>query len=355
MSFVNLVSTTGVANIDLRAPRMSQWLRHLDLQFYRTHGHIGGVSDLGHLSDDELRTHFMVNGWREGRPYSKFLQTFIDPGFYMREYPELGLKDRGGALKHWMYAGFFEGRMPNAVTKAALESDYHLFQFGKVGSKAVQYALKAAGYGKMVVHVHWPSEFMKSYPECMLGYVEIVTREPRKTLNFLTGVRDPFSRIISGYFQERHDLVGKTGMCSAQLVSGQYVEQFFRTGQANLILDWFDHGYFRDVDIYEHLFDTAAGYSVIEKNAARVFLYRLDKLDGLQSELSRFTGLNIRIEPTNVTDAKPYAPLYHEAISGVRFTEAQVDQVLNSRLVGHFFSAREADAMRKRWLAPRQI
>jgi hypothetical protein len=355
MSFLNLVSTTGVTNFDLRAPRMSQWLRHLDLQFYRTQGHIGGFSDLGQLSDDELRTHFIVNGWQEGRPYSKFLQTFIDPDFYMREYPELGLKDSDAALKHWMYAGFFEGRMPNVVTKAALESDYHLFQFGKVGSKAIQHALVAAGHRKLVIHTHWPSEFMKSYPDCMLGYVEIVTREPRKNLNFLTGVRDPFSRIISGYFQERHDLVDKTGMCSAQLVSGQYVEQFFRTGQASLILDWFDHSYFRDIDIYDHPFDTAAGYAVIEKNAARVFLYRLDKLGGLQSELSRFTGLNIRLEPTNVTVAKPYAPLYQEAVSAVRFTEAQVDQVLNSSLVGHFFSAQEADAMRKRWLAPRQI
>jgi hypothetical protein len=355
MSFANLVAPSQIAHIDLRAPRMSQWLRHLDLQFYRTHGHLGGISDLAHLSDEELRTHFIVNGWREGRVYSKFLQSFIDPAFYMREYPELGLTDSDAALKHWMYVGFFEGRMPNAVTKAALESDYHIFQFGKVGSKAVQGALKAAGYGKMVVHVHWPSEFMKSYPDCMLGYVEIVTREPRKTLNFLTGVRDPFSRIISGYFQERHDFSDKTGMCSAQLVSGQYVEEFFRTRQANLILDWFDHKYFRDVYVYDHPFDVRDGHAVIEQNAARIFLYRLDKLDSLEPALSRFTGLNVRLARTNVTVAKPYASLYEDAVASVRFTDAQVDQILNSALVRHFFSAHEAEAMRKRWLAPRQI
>ena len=97
------------------------------------------------------------------------------------------------------------------------------------------------------------------------------------------------------------------------------------------------------------------GFSVIEKNDARVFLYRLDKLDGLQSELSQFTGLNINLYPANVTVAKPYAALYDEAVASVRFTESQVDQVLNSPLMEHFYSAQEADAMRKRWLAPRQI
>jgi hypothetical protein len=355
MSFANLVSVAGVARIDLRAQRMSQWLRHLDLQFYRTHGHAGGIADLSHLSDDELRSHFITNGWREGRSYSKFLHTFIDSGFYIREYPELGLKDDGSAMKHWMYAGFFEGRMPNAVTKAVWNSEFHLFQFGKVGSKTVQQALTAAGYKQLVVHVHWPSEFIKSYPACIFGYDEIISRDPHRTLNFITGVRDPFSRIISGYFQERHDITDKTGMSSEQLVSGKYIEDFFRTGQTYLILDWFDHKYFRDVDIYDHPFDTTRGFSVIEKNNARVFLYRLDKLDGLESELSRFTGLNIRIERANVTVGKPYAPLYQDAVSSVRFTESQVDQVLNSTLVGHCFTPQEIDLMRKRWLAPRHI
>ena len=164
----------------------------MDVDFYRTH------ADLAHMRTEALVAHFVRDGWLEGRAYNRVLSSFIDPAFYMSHYPELGLESAEAATRHWMYEGYFDGLVPNAVTKQVLDSDIHLYQLGKVGSKAIEAAIYDAGYDRLVLHFHWPSDFLRSYPDCFLGYEEVMARNVAKPLRVVSGVRDPFERLISG-------------------------------------------------------------------------------------------------------------------------------------------------------------
>jgi putative capsular polysaccharide synthesis protein len=352
MGFRALIPDSALIPIEPECNRLIHWLKHFDLHFYRTHAHYNGVADLEALNDTELLKHFVETGWLEKRSYSGFILTFLEPDFYRNRYPELALKDTDEATRHWMYEGFYEGRIPNSVTNDLLESDIHLFQFGKVGSKSIEAALYAGGYQKLVPHLHWPNQIITTYPNCIFSYEEIVNFSPRKRLSFISGVRDPFERMISGYFQTNlGDNGGEPSEETVHAINAKVLEDFFGREQISLILDWFDHKFFRDVDVFAQEFDKRAGYVAIEKNDARVFLYRLDKFSSLEQPLTEFTGMNIRLERTNVAVNKAYSRLYAAVMASLRFPAERVNRVLSSRLVTHFYTEPEIERMRERWTA----
>jgi hypothetical protein len=335
--------------------RIAQWLRHFDPDFYRTHLHLGDHSDLDHLDRESLYQHFIETGWTEGRSYSRFLYSFIQPEFYRQRYPELGLATPQEALRHWMYEGYYEGRIPNEVTQFILDSDVHLFQFGKVGSKAIQEALYSAGYNRHVVHLHWPSDMMTTYPDCIFSYEEVVRRELERPIKFIVGVRDPIARAIAGYFE-----TASTGDEAALLntpveMLGEIItEDFFHAGRIDFILNWIEHSFFRDVDVYGFAFNPAEGYVVIESDSTQIFLYRLEDLPRLEEPLSQFAGLNLRLQRVNAAADKPYAALYRAAIEDIRFDSSDVERAMSSQMTRHFYSEREIEHMRKRWVATRR-
>ncbi|QCK88165.1 hypothetical protein E8L99_21575 [Phreatobacter aquaticus] len=153
-------------DIDTSLDSIHVWLRHFDSEFYRTFGHHKGFADLTHLQGDQLIRHFVQQGWRERRSYSRFFYSFIDPDFYAARYPHLKLQTPRDAIAHWMYRGAFEGRIPNVVTDDIINARFHLFQMGRVGSKAIQSALQEAGVFGTIPHLHWSSEAIRSYPDC---------------------------------------------------------------------------------------------------------------------------------------------------------------------------------------------
>lgn len=351
MSFQKLIPALTYMHTGPGFSRIGQWLKHFDVEFYRTHPHWEGHADLEQFDHEHLRRHFIETGWREGRAYSRFLHSFIAPDFYCREYPELGLNSPQDAARHWMYEGFYEGRIPNAVTKDVLESEFHLFQFGKVGSKSIEQALRVAGHDRTILHLHWPSDMLTTYPDCMFSYEEVVARDPEKPIRFITGVRDPFERIISGYFQSNPNVAQAGSIKTVGEISDAIVTSYFSSGQVDWILGWFAHQFFRGIDVFSSDFDKSAGYTVLECNHAKVFLYRMENLPHLEEPLSRFTGLPIRLQRVNTATDKAYSGLYKEVIETLRFSEADVDLVMNSQLVRHFYSEQEIERMRERWTA----
>lgn len=350
MGFLQLIpGLPSVSNPDLT--RMAQWLRHFDAEFYRTHAHADGEADLLGLDVPALYQHFVETGWREGRSYSRLLHAFLDPSFYQRRYPELNLREPREAVRHWMFEGFYEGRIPNGVTQRILDSQLHLFQFGKVGSKAIERALYAAGHRELVLHLHWPNDLVSTYPDCIFSYQEVLEREPKKKIRFITGVRDPFARIVSGFFETRFSSRTSERSITEEdaALHDAIIAYFFRSRAIDHILTWFDHCFFRNVDVYAWPFDPAAGYQVISTPDTEVFVYRHEDLPHVVRPLSDFVGLDLRLERVNDASVKPYASAYRSVLERVRFAEEDVEHVVNSTLVRHFYSEREIDTMRERW------
>lgn len=329
---------------------MGDWLSHFDVDFYRNHQHTEEGADLAALDNERLYEHFTQVGWREGRAYSRFIHSFLDADFYLKEYPELDLKTPGDAHRHWNYEGFYENRFPNETTKLVAGSRFHLFQFGKVGSHSVMDALRSAGHSELIMHLHWPTDLMSVYPDCIFSYEKVINRTQGRTVNFITGVRDPFERMISGYFQT-HLSQGRVDASPEHIarIRDDVSRVYFDRGDVRAVLGWFDHGFFRNVDVYAYDFDASAGYTVIEAAGLRIFLYRLDKLSQLGRQLSDFVGLELNLRVVNAARDKAYSGLHRQVMERLKFSAEDVKAVLSSQFTSHFFTEPEVRRMADRW------
>jgi len=351
MGFELITSLHNVRDVS-GGVRFHDWIKHFDASFYRSHGHYNGHADLLHLSDDELLTHFLTTGIHERRSYNRFFYSFIDPEFYCQRYPELGFSDPADAIRHWMYYGAYEHRVPNSVTQALIDADIHLFQMGKVGSRTIATAFAASGYSKIVPHLHWADEIVLTYPDCFYSYDDLVNFDPLRPLVFVSGVREPIERIVSGLFESAEN--GKSSLtldALMQMLDGSSEElESFLAPHLSKVLSWFDHGYFRGVDVYVHPFDPARGHAVIRENSLTIFIYRLDALERCWSSLCEAAGVKAYLFHSNRSAEKPYANLLAKWLSEAKFSTEFIGRVLRSKYFRHFFAGQE-EVLARRWLA----
>jgi hypothetical protein len=108
-------------------PTLHALIKHFDVDFYKNFEHHEGKSDLAHMTNEEALIHFLRRGKLEGRAYSKWFYSFIDPAFYIKRYPELKLESVQDVVRHWMYIGAFQKLVPNQVTQDLIDADIHLF------------------------------------------------------------------------------------------------------------------------------------------------------------------------------------------------------------------------------------
>jgi hypothetical protein len=329
-------------------PYLHRWLAHLDLAFYREHPNGAGVADLAHLSDRELTLHFLQRGFAEGRAYNRRFLAFLDVKDYLERYPELKLANEWEARRHWMYRGVFEGRVPNKMTQDLLDADVHLFQMGKVASRSIDKALVRAGHRRLIPHLHWASEIVQTYTQSFLSYDEILNHDPDKELIFISGVREPLERVVSGLFQSASERKSSqsVGELTAIFNGPNAQLEAYLLPHLKLVLDWFAHGYFRGIDVYEHPFDVARGHACIRKGPVTVFLYRLDALERCWAPLSELLGRALRPETVNEAQDKDYAAPLRDALQKLRALPNGPlhDAVRSSRYWRHFFAGDDAVA-----------
>jgi hypothetical protein len=108
------------------------------------------------------------------------------------------------------------------------------------------------------------------------------------------------------------------------------------------------------VDVYAYPFDSSAGYSIISEPGTTIFLYKLEDLSSIGNRLSELVGLDLKLQRVNAADDKPYGQLYRAAIDAIQFDRKDVDRVMSSKLVRHFYSKQEIDQMRERWSSKRR-
>lgn len=336
---------------------LHRWLRHFDLHFYRTHVHCGDAPDLAHLDDRQLVQHFIHQGWREGRSYNRFFHCFIAPDFYCRRYPELGLDPArpGDAVRHWMYHGVYEGRIPNRTTESLVDADLYLFQMGKVGSKSIEAAIRqATGSTALIPHFHWANQLINMHHDCFFDLEQIVNRPREHRRMFISGVREPIARVLSGYFQSITESESslRSGHMQALLAGNPDQAASFVADDIRLITDWFNHQFFCGLDVYAVPFDPAAGYAIVENDKVRVFVYRQDKLRDCWPALSSFVGHELPWVEANRTADKAVNTDYRQIIDGVRFPAAFLEQAFDTVYARHFFSEPERRQLIQRWRAP---
>ena len=311
-------------------PTLHGLIKHFDVDFYKNFKHFEGKSDLAHITNKEALVHFLRRGKIEGRAYNKWFYSFIDPAFYVTRYPELKLKTVQDIVRHWMYIGAIQKLVPNQVTQDLIDADIHLFNMAKVGSKSIEASLKAAGYKKLIPHLHWADDLAFSYEHSFYDYSEIINYDTSKPRTFISGVRDPAERVISGYFQSGE--YNKTKNISDKLLLQKL------SANVTQVVDWFSHKYFSDIDIYSYPFDKKLGYSIIKKNNITVFLYRHDCLKKSWTEIGLLTGLNLQEKYENMSSDKIYKNQMKGVLSNQELIKSLRRIAAESKYMKHFFA-----------------
>lgn len=325
-------------------------IRLIDYEYYRTAIHHGINPDLQYLNRRELLLHNIRRGRLEGRVYNPRILQYLDPDFYLSAYPELALKDNDDAKKHWLYEGAFQKRAPNSVTKQIMESCIHLFQMGKVGSKSIEMSLRTAAYTEHIMHLHFANEMISTYPDCYYSYPEIVGGSPC-SISFVTGVREPISRILSGWIEstKSHASTMTLGQISDLIEDHRSLEMHLEK-EIDIITDWFKHKFYCDLDVYSVPFDHECGFAIISGGRHRLFVYTVERLDKLWPLLSQFLGHDLQCIRINKTrDKGTVENQLQKRISTIKFSERIIDKAFNNRYARHFWSTEDIRRFEKKY------
>lgn len=339
-SFINLSDFGHLAQENFLAER----LRLFDLVEYKTH------QDIANMSDYDSFVHFIKRGKLEGRSYNKYLSSFVDPEFYLETYGYFGLKNTGDAITHWMYDGAFMGCAPNKVVYDFFNAPVHLFQMGKVGSRSLYNSLKNNDRNIFIPHLHFSNEIFKTYPDSYYSYPEII-RYCRNDIFFISGVRDPIERLLSGLIQNETEKGIELG---AERVN-YYIEnrgqlELYITQNVDSIINWFDHNFFCGINVFDYEFDCESGFAEIYQNEKSVFLYRLDKLPLLWDRISKFTNRDLRptFDNSVINKGSELARL-SKILYSTKFNKSVLEGIYNSKFCEHFFNRREIDNLIIKW------
>ena len=240
-------------------------------------------------------------------------------------------------------------------------------QFGKVGSTTLEAALRGEGRWPVYqTHVLRPGHrfLVDDDPRPPRGRVDVPPHalrsrevwrkyvQPVRPIAVVTPVREPVSRNVSAFFQNLHrfphlDPARGDGDVAA------LVETFIERHDHDEPAVWFERQ-FRDpfgVDVYEHVFDTARGWSIIDAGPRRFLLLQAELSDEAKVAALR-TLLNlgpITLAAKNVGDRKDYAEAYAAFRRRLVLPAEYLDRVLNSQYARHFYSEAQRDAARAKW------
>ena len=241
-------------------------------------------------------------------------------------------------------------RMKGYIRQLSLISEKQLilnYQMGKVGSSSVGEWLRLNNKPEWHIHRFFDTP-VHGYKNKNLGLktADLLLFKVFRLLNrkilIVTGVREPLDRDASMYFHNN----GKKN-----LDVKAHVECFNSFFPILKCVDWY-----RDellalvgVDIFDYKFDKIAGFSIIEKNNVRIFLYRLDKLAELEKELSLFFGYeDFELISRNIGENKSYSFEYAKFKSAISFDRRSITKS-ERRFMSHFYSESDIEAYFGRW------
>lgn len=206
------------------------------------------------------------------------------------------------------------------------------------------------------------------YNEKTFGLIKnVISYFKEHKIKIITGVREPIERIISQKWQRIGCYYQNKDKCYPVLIDENYdnyitdlisyenshersfdCENVFYTD----IADWFYEHIEKvfGINVFEHKFDKNKGYTIINKDNISLFIYRLDKLSGLEQEISEFSEDNsFKLKKENVASEKAYSLAYNEYKKQVKIEERFFNSLVNSKGMTHFYTEKECEKYKKNW------
>lgn len=233
---------------------------------------------------------------------------------------------------------------------------------GKVGTLTISNSLRKIGFN----HVH-PHSLIYSYPgthflkniklpinkhlyfiyKTLMKRIKVFFwKNLTKKIIIITGVRDPFSRYISAFFEQSHYLNFDTNSENYH----QVLKKLNKHGNFKSTFEWFDKEIYRTfkINIYDHKFNKTEGYQIIKKKNIEIFIFRLDKLDNLEDKIREFLDeKEFRLISHNVLENNLN---YNKTKLLYKFNSLEFDEAIKSTYFKHFYDEQDVFKFRKRWM-----
>lgn len=248
---------------------------------------------------------------------------------------------------------------------------------GRVGSKTIEYSLKAIGLSPY--HVHTLSDKGLSYYKDMLSKSEEDGRQFKKYLNKLNEIkylrtqimqrngkwkvitltRDPVARNISFFFYYIFNRQTKTIFTLDFENLEELLSLFlkspsldgFNTHETPLL--WFDVEMkaVLGIDVYRTKFPFNKGYEIYKGERADVLLIRLEDLGRCYQQAFReFLGIeNFSLINKNIASTGLYSSIYEQFSKTIVLPKDYIDKMYKSKYAQHFYTKEEIDFFRQKW------
>lgn len=256
---------------------------------------------------------------------------------------------------------------------------------GKVGSTTISASLRQLGIRRttVVYQPHFISDQGRAFAERLaiegVGSWDGLVKKERsgflrnrqlcaelarmraagERMRVITLVRDPVATNVSGLFHNHLWWPAEVKALCAASAPGclDALEGYFLNSYPHDVPDtWFDMEVLPlyGIDVYAQPFDRERGYAIYRSDFADVLLLKLEKLNDCAAEAFRaFMGLEaFQLVASNTAEDKSYADLYKAFRREVALPESYLDAQYATRFAGHFYTADERAAFRRKWLAP---
>lgn len=239
-----------------------------------------------------------------------------------------------------------------------------VYTMGKVGTLTICNSLNAISYR----HVHPHSlrytkpgvYFLKlSLPVYKKIYFSVKTvlkrlkvviwKSLKNEIIIISGVRDPYSRNVSAFFEQAHYFGGLDVGMNLREVR----EEFDRLCDFFAPINWFDEEIYKvtGINVYDYSFNKDKGFVSIKKGKYKIFIYRLDKLNELGKELKKFIDSpSFEIVSTNFTADSLYSSISKKFASYYKYASNISNVYAESKYMKHFYTETEVENLKTRWV-----
>lgn len=231
-----------------------------------------------------------------------------------------------------------------------------IFTMGKVASSTIFVSLKEV-YNS-VYHIHRLNldniEKIKQYhlsnglkqPGCDIVSSNLIKNNIKPT-KIITLVREPISRNMSAYFENYKIFDDKLNDIRKS------IERFTKNYHHKTPLNWFDSELKKslDFDIFSNEFDKKNGYQTYSFEDIEYLVMKVELEDKIkQKALSKFLNNDINLINSNLSEEKGYIEFYKKFKDSIIFDEKYVDTMYNSKYMKHFYTEKEIEGFKKKWL-----
>jgi len=234
-----------------------------------------------------------------------------------------------------------------------------VYTMGKVASSSVSKGILQAGLACHDIHSLAPDYLRKTaaqwlgrgeYPPphiCVsMAHRDRLLIKQKKCL-YISLVRDPIARNLSGFFQNLHL---QPAPVRDENDPQALFDAFMGLYPHRVPVTWFNREFEGQlgIDVYARGFNHDKKFSYLK--GKNVVVFRVDCPDAVKSKtLSRILGRKIEVVRQNDATNKGYADLYSEMKTKAHFTEEFVAGIYDSKFVRHFWTVAERAALMEKW------